>query len=692
MRKLTLLIMAFVLAFAANMQAQDTVFVERFNTHTGTGGNDGLWEGSVAQGSLDSAALAGWTLTKAYGADKCIKLGTTSVKGIAQTPALATLNGDATLKFRAGAWNYSSEQLNMVVRISGGGQLSSTALGIAASDSVAVTISKAAFTDIELQITGGTATTQVSFEGILASRSRFFLDDVVVVSGTSVTPPTPNPYNLDDSNPLTFLFEDFEGGAIPATWTNVADAGDKTWTYKTHSNNSYAQFSAYNGTEPSYVALLISPALNLDAIKKNEVSFDWESGYTTGATLKVYVMSVDGTKTEVKSINDNANPSGYGQAFSTETLDLTAYSGVKFLAFEYIGSPTQTTTYQVDNVNAPALGASLIVDKTALTFDNITINTTSDAQTVMVTATNLDAAPTVVIEGADAALFAQTGTLTTDGGSLSVTFAPTTVGTKTATLKITAGTFTHEVALTGVAVDASNPYNLDDSNPLNSLYEDFEAGDIPATWRNIAAEGERTWSYMTYSNNSYAQFSAYNGASDNYLGLLISPALNLDAIKKNEVSFDWKSGYTNGATLKVYVMSKDGTKTEIKSITDQANPSGYGEGFTTESLDLTAFSGVKFLAFEYVGSSTMTTTYQVDNINAPALQTGIEVVEETLNVYASQGKIYVSATEGEQISVFSVAGQKIFSATASEGLNELSLNYNGVAIVRVGSKVAKVIL
>lgn len=692
MRKLTLLIMCFVMAFVANAQVQDTIFKERFNTHTGTGGNDGLWDNSAGQGSLDSVALAGWTLTKAYGADKCIKLGTTSAKGIAQTPALTTLNGDATLKFRAGAWNGSSEKLNVVVRISGGGQLSSTALGIAASDSVAVAISKAAFTDIELQITGGTSVTKLSFEGVQAARSRFFLDDVVVVSGNSVTPPTPNPYNLDDSNPLTFLFEDFEGGAIPATWKNIADAGDRTWGIKTYSGNHYVQLSANGGTGAEYRVLLISPAVNLDTIKKNQVSFDWKSGYTNGAILKVYVMSKDGTKTEIKSINDNANTGGYGQAFNTETLDLTAFSGVKFLAFEYNGTSTQTTTYQIDNINAPGKGPYVILDKTALTFENITINTTSAAQSVMITAANLNAAPTVTIEGADAALFAQSGTLTTDGGTLSITFAPTTVGTKTATLKITADTLVHEVALTGTAVDASNPYNLDDSNPLTTLSEDFEGGAMPTDWKTVMEQGNKNWGYATYSGNSYATINPFGG-SGVFQALLISPAINFDAVTNKTLSFDWKGGYTNGSELKVYIMSKDGAKSEIKSIIAQGEAK-WGANYTNEQINLNTVSGVKFIVFEYNGNSETpnTTAYQVDNVKVPASTTGIEIVEEAMSVYASQGKIYVSATAGEQISVFSVAGQKIFSATANEGLNELSLNYNGVAIVRVGSKVAKVIL
>ena len=424
----------------------------------------------------------------------------------------------------------------------------------------------------------------------------FLLSFLLVVLGLSAQS---NPYGLDDSAPLTTLNETFESG-IPASWKNVAVVGDRTWENKSFGGNSYAQMSAFKGTGV-YQTLLISPAIDFDKIDKANVKFDWKSAYTNGATLTVYVMSKDGTKTEVKTINDNANPGGYGQSFNTETLDLSAFSGVQFLAFEYNGEAgVKTTTYQVDNVIA----------------EN-------------------NAAP-----------------------------EPDPI---------------------------NNPYGLDDSAPLTTLNETFESG-IPASWKNVAVVGDRTWENKSFGGNSYAQMSAFKGTGV-YQTLLISPAIDFDKIDKANVKFDWKSAYTNGATLTVYVMSKDGTKTEVKTINDNANPGGYGQSFNTETLDLSAFSGVQFLAFEYNGEAGVkTTTYQVDNVVTDVIS-GVSTPKfNALSAWTSADKICFNATAGEVIDVYNVAGQKVVSRLAADGLNEVAVQLRGVAIVKVGNCISKVIL
>ena len=704
MKKLTLLLMCFVMALVAN--SQDIILNATFEDCTGTGGNDGTWSGNTVSGAIPSSYTdAGWTFVKGTLASQCLKFGTGSLKGSVETPMLAGIAGfDGVLTFRAGAWNGKNEKLGLYIYLDG-----------SVIDSV--TMVKASFQDYTVNFTGATNSSKIKIESQVDGNNRFFIDDIKVVkvassteepdtTGTSTEDPdttgtttedpdttgsvTTNPYGLDASSPVGYLFEDFEKSSMPSDWKNVAVQGDRVWELKSYSGNSYAQMSANKGTG-DFQVLLISPAINFDTIQKSQISFEWKSGYTNGATLKVYVMQEDGTKTEVKSINDNANPSAYGTDFNAETLDLSAYSGVKFLAFEYNGNTNLTTTYQIDNVNVPSKGPSVLVDKMSLMFENVVLNATSTAQTVIVTAANLTSAPVATIEGADAALFAQTGTLTTDGGTISVTFTPDSEGTKTATLKITAGDIVKEVSLTGVAVSASNPYNLDDSNPLNALNEDFEGGAMPEGWKTVMLQGDKNWTYNTYSENSYVQLNGHQG-NGVLQTLLISPAVNIDALSNKALSFQWKSGYTNGAELKVYLMSKDGQMDEIKSIIDQG-VSVWGNSFNDEYVDLSSYSGVKFLAFEYNGEGGVATTaYQVDNVNMPGINTSVALVENTLQAYAADGKIYFSATADDNVSVFSLTGQTILSTVAKDGLNELSINYQGVVIVKVGSKFAKVIL
>ena len=139
------------------------VFLETF---TGTNGVMG-WSGSVANGNSIKYDNSGWTVANAYGASNAIKLGASSKKGSAQTPELA-INGNATLKFKAGAW--SGDQTTLVLKMTNGtlGQTS-------------VTMNSGGWTEYEISITGATSGARITFEGKQSSKARFFLDDVQII-------------------------------------------------------------------------------------------------------------------------------------------------------------------------------------------------------------------------------------------------------------------------------------------------------------------------------------------------------------------------------------------------------------------------------------------------------------------------------------------------------------------------------
>ena len=160
-------------AFASAAMAQTVLFEETFAGCNGTGGNDGKWNGTIASNKfVDSQAdNAGWTADKINAANECIKLGNSSTAGSVITPELTELTSDdATLTFRAGAWDGKDDGTTLSISISGDG----------ASLSVSsVTLEKGAFSTYKIKISGGTATSKITF---IAS-NRFFLDDVKIVSG-----------------------------------------------------------------------------------------------------------------------------------------------------------------------------------------------------------------------------------------------------------------------------------------------------------------------------------------------------------------------------------------------------------------------------------------------------------------------------------------------------------------------------
>jgi len=115
--------MFFAISFAT-ANAQTEIFKETFSGCSSTGGNDNQWSGGIASGTFvdgKSSDNTGWTLTKGYAANGCIRLGGSSNPlGSAVTPAFSNLNGDATLYFDAGAWNSSKENTTLNVKVSEG--------------------------------------------------------------------------------------------------------------------------------------------------------------------------------------------------------------------------------------------------------------------------------------------------------------------------------------------------------------------------------------------------------------------------------------------------------------------------------------------------------------------------------------------------------------------------------------------
>ena len=149
-------------------------FSETFDVCEGTGGNDDKWDGSIATGDLPSALSSSWTVVKGTKAYECAKFGTSSVKGSAETPAIA-LTGNATLTFRAGAWNNAKEITTLNISATG-----------ATLSQTSVTLARGAWTEYTIYITDATGSVKIKFAGAVDEYNRFFLDDVVV-SQASVT-------------------------------------------------------------------------------------------------------------------------------------------------------------------------------------------------------------------------------------------------------------------------------------------------------------------------------------------------------------------------------------------------------------------------------------------------------------------------------------------------------------------------
>ena len=156
-------------------------FEESFTDSDGTMG----WSGGAAAGTI-AYDNDGWTCANAYGANGSARFGKGSGLGSAQTPEIY-YSGNATLTFKAGAWNGNSESTTLKVSLSSGTIYQDAAFTTAVTS---VTLSKGAWTEYTLYLKDLTSPFTLKFEGNSSNNSRFFLDDIQIVAG--IVQPAPS--------------------------------------------------------------------------------------------------------------------------------------------------------------------------------------------------------------------------------------------------------------------------------------------------------------------------------------------------------------------------------------------------------------------------------------------------------------------------------------------------------------------
>ena len=170
------------------------------------------------------------------------------------------------------------------------------------------------------------------------------------------------------------------------------------------------------------------------------------------------------------------------------------------------------------------------------------------------------------------------------------------------------------------------------AEPEPIFFEDFEGisntgYDVYITllnWYNISeSNGTEKWEARDYSNNKYAQISAYNTNEASMIVWLITPEIDLDGSTNEVLTFLTKDAYNNGEALEVFI-SNNFTGNNLSSANWEkldanladGTSSGYASSFTDSGdIDLSGYSGKIRIGFKYSGGDpSKTTTYQVDDI------------------------------------------------------------------------------
>ncbi len=188
----------------------------------------------------------------------------------------------------------------------------------------------------------------------------------------------------------------------------------------------------------------------------------------------------------------------------------------------------------------------------------------------------------------------------------------------------------------GIAVKDTTGQGSGGNPGAGLLVEDFESTTDKATinianWSNLSEAGTKKFATATFSSNKYAQITAFSSKEASVISWLVTKGVNLNGTANDTLTFDTKTGFDNGATLKVLISTNyTGSGNPWASgvtwtdLTSQAAlssgpASGYATNFTPSgNIILSSFSGTAYIAFKYEGSdvsgATKTTTWQIDNI------------------------------------------------------------------------------
>ena len=171
-----------------------------------------------------------------------------------------------------------------------------------------------------------------------------------------------------------------------------------------------------------------------------------------------------------------------------------------------------------------------------------------------------------------------------------------------------------------------NIYNVDLTQTARALplNDDFAKGGkdhdpfaLPG-WLNKALVGARDFQKRSYNGVHYAQASAYQSADPVNKCVLVTPRLQMTAGSSYTVDLTYSTGHTNGATLTVQQLDKDGALVKtLEVINDTSAPTGYGNQHYKKSYTITASAEAGYIALLYESSQKPlhTTTYQIEAVN-----------------------------------------------------------------------------
>lgn len=251
------------------------------------------------------------------------------------------------------------------------------------------------------------------------------------------------------------------------------------------------------------------------------------------------------------------------------------------------------------------------------------------------------------------------------------------------------------IPLKAIVQDPENVFNLDDSNPITELAEDFNnEPKLPKGWNNIVLEGTRPWLMRTTGagGNRYPAIDALGDIKGKVHSLLVLPALDFrnGQLDGKELIFNLATLKADGAKLHLVSVAKTGEITLLKDLTKTEDQAWQTEVF---SLAQVALDAVGFLAFEYIGEAgSKQTIYRLDDVAIRTRKNAFSPNSNRVVINRLPQGICVSSNTACTLWIFALDGRVVATKHLNEGENEIFLPKGSYILRMEGSLPTKLLL
>jgi hypothetical protein len=458
-----------------------------------------------------------------------------------------------------------------------------------------------------------------------------------------------------------------------------------------------------------------------NTVTPTEVSLSQLGDYEA-RLVKVSDVTINGEGNFVASTNYNLNGASnpvlrtqYNDLDYIDTAIPTLPQDIVGVVLKYTTTNQLVPRSQAEITNTVFTSPTILVTETSVNPMSAKAGAT-DSETITINGANLTGDISLAVTGTDATLFTlSTNTVAQNAGSvadavITITYSPLTTGSHTALLTLSSpgaedvtrslsgNAFTiPDVIITEVYGGGGNsgaPY----TNDFVELYNTTDNAVSVAGWsvQYFSATG-------TGTSGSVVVIPAGKSipARTHYL-IQCSGGATGAALPVPDVTGSLNASSTAGKVI-LYTTDAAQTISDIASITGNVNFKDYmpygttatpvwGSAMSSNASNTTAAVRKK-LSGEYVYSQDIGNDFEVASPTPEnSLSTATNNQLLLTNIYAHNANIHFTATAGEKVEVYNAVGQKIISTLATDGQNELPVNAKGVMIVKVGSRLAKVIL